>query len=640
MLINGIDSEKDEIIEFCLIELNYFCQNADLEIEPYIDALMVKLFGALNNNNYSIKIHQETLFALSAIINVAGNLLDKLLVPILLKCKEIIEQKRSESESELRSNALVCVSEIAYVIKLEKFRPYSEVFSIFALECIKSDVYELQDAGFNYFCSYAKIMGPSFSDNFELFLPLCYEKLKDESGVVKKTDKKDEFDVDSDSEDDSEYDQNGDLLINGSFVESKCSNIQAVVSFFEANPKEFLQHLDKVLILFESLWNHVDDSITAELIDAYKSMIISFHLGLSDNNKDVDIHNLTLEFWVKIYDKLDTTIKESDSKPCVIKSFEALYDIFEYFGKKLLTQNVMIRLIELCKTVLDFKTITQAKNDDEECEEDLDHDEKILGGVVDIYCTLSETLGNEFHPFLTETYSHLIKYTKKDRNEGDRSMMIGCLAEVVRYCKISIKFYLDSWMIMIKDNIEKNNKNKDEELYRHCAYFIGILFEASPEETKKYTEDCLKLLQYVYENSEEVAKDNVLCALGRLSISQSIDRKSNYYKVIVDTILKNIPLTHDPMENKTIFSYIVYITDLFELSDFELYLINIMNCIKYLILNEIKCRTDKPFVLRVKQYLEKISSNNIIKEAVDKYINQNMTEKERERFVNTIQKAI
>jgi len=638
MLLSGINSEKDEIIEFCLIELNYFCQNADLEIEPYIDQLIQKL-SLILDSNYSIKIHTETLFALSALINVAGELLDTVLVPILLKCKEMITKKGAD-DFQLKANALECVGEIAYVIKLEKFKPYSEFFSVFALESIKSDVYELQDAGFNYFCSYAKIMGEPFSDNFELFLPICFDKLRDESGIVKKADKKDEFGMDSDSEDDDEFNENedGDLLINPSFIDSKCSNIQAVTAFFESNPKQFIPHVEQVLVIFESLWNYVDDSVTTELIVAYKSMLISLHIALS-GSKEGEINNLTLEFWIKIYDKIDTIIKESDNKPGVIKCFESLFDILEYFGKKVLNQNIMTRLVNLCKMVLDFKTVTQAKNDDEDYEDDLDHDEKILGGVVDIYITLSETLGNDFHPFLSETYSYLIKYTKKDRNEEDRSMIIGCLAEVVRYCKISMTFYLDSWMIIIKDNIEKNIKIKHEELYRHCVYFIGILFEAGPEHMTKYVDDCLKLLQNVYENSQDIAKDNVLCALSRLSVAMNINKQSNYYKLIVDTIMKNIPLAHDPIENKTIFNYIVFITDSFDLKDFEEYLLPMMNCIKFLIFNEIKCRTDKEFVVKVKNYLEKISTNNVIKEAVDNYISQKMNDKERERFILTMKKA-
>ena len=634
MLISGINSDKEEIIEICLIELSYFCQNADLEIEPYIDQLILKLSNILDSN-YSTTVHSETLFALCALINVANDLLNNVLVPILLKCKQIIETKRVESEDELRANALNCVSEIAYVIKLEKFKPYSEYFSFFALESIKSDVYELQGAGFTYFSSYAKIMGEPFSDNFSLFLPICFEKLKDESGLVKKEDKKDEFEMDSDSEDDEDYKENGDLMINTAFIDSKCSNIQAVASFFEANPKNFIQYLDEVLIIFESLWNYVEEGVTMELVEAYKSMLKSLHIALS-GSKEGELHKLTNEFWIKIYDKYDTVIKESDSKPTIIKCFESLFDIFEFFGKKIMTQNLLNRLVELCNLVLEFKTVAQAKNDDENAEEDFDHDEKILGGIVDIYITLSENLGNDFHPFLTETYSSLIKYTRKDRNEEDRSMIIGLLAEVVRFCKISIKFYVDSWMVMIKENIEKNAKKKHEELYRHCVYFIGILFESGPEEMRGYIEECLNLLQAVYENSANVAKDNVLSALVRISISMNINKQSNFFRIILGTILKNIPLNHDPIENKNIFSYIVFVTDSFELKDFEEYLIYMMNCIKFLIFNEIKCRTDKDFVLKVKNYLEKINTNNIIKQAIDNYVNQHMNDKERERFITTM----
>jgi hypothetical protein len=113
----------------------------------------------------------------------------------------IIINRNTETENELRANSLNCVANIAFVVKLEAFKPYLEYFTNFAYECIKSTVYEFQDAGFSYFGAIAKIMGSEFKTYFDNLMEIAMVVLKDDSGINNE-EKKDEYGLDSDSEED------------------------------------------------------------------------------------------------------------------------------------------------------------------------------------------------------------------------------------------------------------------------------------------------------------------------------------------------------------------------------------------------------------------------------------------------------
>jgi hypothetical protein len=216
-LVQGMASKDDEIIEKCLIELNYFCKNLDVELEDYVADLLPRLIFLLENHK-SVNVQKECLFALAAIIGGAQNHIDHTLLPILETCRSIISSRTSEEENELRANSLNCVAQIAFAIKKEKFSPYMQFFTKFASECIKSNVYEFQESGFTYFGSIATLLGEEITNDLTVLIEAAINVLKDDSGIINEKEK-DEFGLDSDSEDD-DCNKIDDVYINNSFVDA------------------------------------------------------------------------------------------------------------------------------------------------------------------------------------------------------------------------------------------------------------------------------------------------------------------------------------------------------------------------------------------------------------------------------------
>jgi hypothetical protein len=422
----------------------------------------------------------------------------------------------------------------------------------------------------------------------------------------------------------------GDVYVNEVFVDAKCSVILAITSFARACPKEFMQYLDRVIVNFEALWDYIHDNVNSELISAYEELLIVLDEAEISEGEE----KLYQKAWIQqVLPKYETIVKESDLKEEVVKVLESINGLIDHFGANLFTNNNSLpRIIELTKLLLDYKAVCQIKNDEDD-EEDIDHDEQILGGVVDIYLILSEKIGADFHNCLSEVFNSLKKYLAVNRSEADRSMIFGCLADVFKYCKTSVKFYISTLYVFIEDNLKKNLKKKNDELYRHIAYLIGILFESDPTAANEYFTQSLGYLQVIFENSGEMGKDNVIAALCRIGM---IYTSHELFNKILDTIFTNIPLKNDAFENVMILRFIIFMSDKLNLTTFEQYFEKIILTIKMLVLNELKCGTSKQNLKEIKAYLELLNNNETIKGWIDKSLVTYFNEAERERFVSTI----
>jgi hypothetical protein len=433
--------------------------------------------------------------------------------------------------------------------------------------------------------------------------------------------------------------------VNHSFIDTKCSVILAITNFAKNSPKEFIPYIKEVFVHFEGLWDYIHDNVNIELILAYQSLLESiFEAEKGENVQSQE--SLAKKICVsEVFPRYESIIENSDIKEEVVKVLEAIYNIIDYFGFEIfLSNNLLERIMKICETLLEFKACCQLKGDEED-EEDIDHDEQILGGVVDLFLILSEKLKNEFHPYLTKYFTCFKKYLSPARTESDRSMIFGCMADVLKYSTISVKFFIDIIFQTIEENLKKNLKKKHDELYRHIAYLIGILFEADPESSKKYLEQSLKYLQGIFDNSKKNGKENVIASLCRIALALRLSLQSQdsqeqvVFATITETILSNIPLKSDIKENSTIFKFIQYLGTQGSDSLYKIlgsYFQPILDTIKTLVVNDVKCETPKETIKEIKIYLEGLSNfDEGIKMQIETYVSL-LPEIDREKFLNSI----
>ena len=232
--------------------------------------------------------------------------------------------------------------------------------------------------------------------------------------------------------------------------------------------------------------------------------------------------NLAKQLWMKdILPKFKKIFSESNLKIEIVNVLESIYGIIDYFGKEMFIENNLLeRIFTKIKTLLGFKATCQLKNEEEDLEEDeIDHDAEILDHVSDIFMITAEKLQNDFHPILSGLMPILKKYLSTKRSLGDRAIVFGCLADTLKYCKITIKFYFEFLLSAITENTKANLKMKDDELFRNMAYLLGTMFENDPAFCKDFFNASLNQLHLIFENAGKMGKENVIAALCRIAYS-------------------------------------------------------------------------------------------------------------------------
>ncbi len=180
--ITGLFSTEPELVENSLVAFRFYTDNPEVEISPYVPQILPRLIELLDSK--ILNIQRDTLSALSVIVDNTKDELKNTLIPILETCRKIILEKKDDSETEVRAYALRCVAHIAFSIKLEKFNSYLGFFSEIAVNAIKSNFYELQDAGFVYLKYIAELLGESFGSELPNIMPIALKLLKDDSGII------------------------------------------------------------------------------------------------------------------------------------------------------------------------------------------------------------------------------------------------------------------------------------------------------------------------------------------------------------------------------------------------------------------------------------------------------------------------
>jgi len=432
------------------------------------------------------------------------------------------------------------------------------------------------------------------------------------------------------------------VRINEAFIEAKCSIINAISSFAKSAPSHFMDYIPQIITNFDEIIDYVDENVNIELIIAYQSLMVSIDKAEKAQQKSTgNSLNLAKQLWIKdILPKFEKIFNESNLKIEVVNILESIYGIIDYFGRDMFIENNSLeRIFNMVKTLLEFKATCQMKNEEDDLEEDeIDHDAEILDHVSDIFMITAEKLENDFHNILTALMPILKKYLSIKRTLGDRAIVFGCLADTLKYCKITIKFYFEYLLNAISENSKANMKIKDDELFRNMAFLLGVMFENEPTFCKDFFNASLNQLHVIFENAGKMGKENVIAALCRITYSLHLGYGDEILTKIIDTVYSNSPLINDYQENSTVFKFSEYLSNIADIQFYNNYANKVFDVIKYLILNKLKCQLKDEDIKQIKAFLEKLNNNIEIKNKFDEFVSK-LNEEERGSLINTLQNA-
>lgn len=211
------------------------------------------------------------------------------------------------------------------------------------------------------------------------------------------------------------------------------------------------------------------------------------------------------------------------------------------------------RLLETVLAILQEKAKCQAKMEGED--DDDDHDNVVMDSVTDLIGMLAKVMGEPFSAHFDVLLPHLLRYMKPSRAHSDRSMALGCFAEVVQEVGPVAAKYVETALPIIQQSL----LDEMEGVRRNAVFFAGVLVESVGKDMSPLFTQLLQMM-YPLCSRKETQKasdaggadvDNAISAVARMI---KVDTRSVPLEAVLPVMLAALPLRSDPIEGPNVYS--------------------------------------------------------------------------------------
>jgi hypothetical protein len=187
-----------------------------------------------------------------------------------------------------------------------------------------------------------------------------------------------------------------------------------------------------------------------------------------------------------------------------------------------------------------------------------DHDNLVMDDVTDLIGILAKVMGTEFIPHFDILLPPLMKFVDPDRIHSDRSMAIGCFAEVIAEFGPSAEKYIQSALPVISVGISDDM----ESVRRNSAYFVAALVGTTGKVLSPYFIQILQMLYPLCNRKESQMNydsggadiDNALSAVAKMIV---IAPELLPLNSILPVLLAALPLRADHSEGPSVYTSLV-----------------------------------------------------------------------------------
>lgn len=553
--------------------LDSFCEKLDREIQPYISPLMTHLVTTLRTS----KDKQTQEGAISAIKSIAKSA-DEAFSPFFHDTVIILGELMTQKEDEmlgLRSEATECMGAIACAVGKEKFASFLPDSIKLAIEGMTLDHFQLREATHNFFQSLCMMLGPDFHQLLGTVMPLLLASLASDDGLVVSGGDEDNmfgggaagFDDSGDDEDD-EGDEGDDgkrlrFMIRSGALDEKLAAVICLGTVASVVGEKFMPYLEKTLDNLEELVcypHHYVRAAVLQTIQEISGMLNQIYPNQAQwtAGQAVPMHQHTQTVMTRVIPVFIDRMKAEDDKGVAAAACAALFDACKKFGPACIASDID-EIYEAVLELVQEKAPCQMAYDDDDPEKE-DHDEVLIDDVTNVIGVLAQMVGPSFDPVFQQIFPALLKFCPAHRPATDRSMAIGCIAEIAEAMGNRINPYLDQVFPMTIAGLADPSVG----VRRNSAFCMRCLCGAVGEPLYQYYPQCLTALQPLlvipdniskYEKEQIVAtKDNALSVIAEMlkvkAAAVPVDQ-------VVPALLAGCPLTADFEEAKHVYPCII-----------------------------------------------------------------------------------
>ncbi|KAJ3076150.1 hypothetical protein HK102_005477 [Quaeritorhiza haematococci] len=409
-----------------------------------------------------------------------------------------------------------------------------------------------------------------------------------------------------DGEDDDSDDDDDDLILsaNSSIAREKETAIDCLADIFFATRTHFLPFVQPTVDAILSLIDHDNEGVRISCISALYTVMHTFwrislgEAGAAEAEKKraweaglplkVPLHGNVAQMIELVMKTTFELLKDEDDKTVVMQICQDLSESIKMIGPAMLVNDTP-KVVSFIKEILTQKHLCQQDgiDDDEDTDltqsngakppssanpggahakylEDLDEDLSELSTTLilaasDIIGAIASALGPAFAPiFASELMPGLVAYAKPSRTRGEKSMVVGCLGEVVEGVKEGITPFTEAIMSVVVGGL----RDEAEEVRSNSAYAVGLLCEHTGMDLTSHYLQLLQLLHPLFsESSATNATDNAAGAVSRMIMRAQLQQQqtggSGELAIPLDhvlpVLLRFLPLKQDYQENEPVF---------------------------------------------------------------------------------------
>jgi len=179
----------------------------------------------------------------------------------------------------------------------------------------------------------------------------------------------------------------------------------------------------------------------------------------------------------------------------------------------------------------------------------------LIDSVTDVVGVLAQVVGDTFEPIFRQMFPNLIKFCQPHRPASDRSMAIGCIAEVSEVIGTRLADYLTDVFSVVLGGM----KDPNVAVRRNSAFCLGSIVLTNIPMVKQAYGQCLTGLQGLFniagaaeKDKEQVmaARDNAVSSLSKMITAGA---ESLPLPDVIKLMLSGCPLVEDQSEAKYVY---------------------------------------------------------------------------------------
>lgn len=562
---NEILSVKKRVV----VAIEVFCEHMGDDLLPYVQQLMEMLVRLMQQGDPVIQ--ECCINAIKSVAKAAKEKFEPYFVETIKMMGQLMSQKE-DALLALRAKATECVGGIATAVGKARFGPYLPDFFRLAVEGTALECYQLREAAYSFFSSIALMLDTEFAQFMPTVMPLLIATCASDDGLVVNQEDTDAFgnkieeeisDSDPDDEDDDEgMNRRVKFSIRSGALDEKIAAVETISTIANVVGEPLVPYLDKCIEYMQELSEYPHYIVRKVVLQAFEEIFGLLHTYFPNPEEwtpgnATKMHprtELVVDLMIPV---IISRMKDEEEKEVAAAACEALVVACKRFGLATIQDNID-DVYEATLDLLHERSPCQQAFDADD-PENAEHDEVLIDSVTDVVGVLAQVVGGEFEPIFRQMFPNLVKFCQPHRPASDRSMAIGCIAEVTEAIGTRLEEYLPGVFTVVLAGLN----DPSVAVRRNSAFCLGTIVTTNIPVVRQAYAQCLTALQPLFNiagaserDKEQVmaTRDNAASALAKMITAGA---EALPLADVVKLMLSALPLVEDQSEAKYVYPCVI-----------------------------------------------------------------------------------